>query len=47
MKTMVLLVNFGGPATLGEVPLFLRKLMGSIAPQAIQEALMDRYRAIG
>ena len=47
MKTMVLLVNFGGPATLSEVPLFLRKLMGSIAPQAIQEALMDRYRAIG
>jgi ferrochelatase len=47
MKTMVLLVNFGGPATLGEVPLFLRRLTGSVAPQAIEEALMERYRAIG
>jgi ferrochelatase len=47
MKTMVLLVNFGGPATLGEVPLFLRKLTGGTVPQAIEEALMDRYRAIG
>lgn len=47
MKTMVLLVNFGGPATLDEVPLFLRNLMGRIPPQAVQEALMERYRAIG
>ena len=47
MKTMVLLVNFGGPATLDEVPLFLRKLTGSVAPQATEEALTERYRAIG
>jgi ferrochelatase len=47
MKTMVLLVNFGGPATLDEVPLFLRNLTGSVAPKAVQEALIGRYRAIG
>ena len=47
MKTMVLLVNFGGPATLDDVPLFLRNLTGVVPPQAVQEALMERYRAIG
>ena len=47
MKTAVLLVNFGGPRTLGEVPPFLRNITGREAPQAAQEALIARYRAIG
>ena len=47
MKTMVLLVNFGAAATLDDVPLFLRKLTGVIPPRAVEEALMERYRAIG
>ncbi len=47
MKTRVLLVNFGGPTTLAEVPPFLGRLTGGAAPAAAQEALMERYRAIG
>lgn len=47
MKTMVLLVNFGGPRNLDEVPVFLRNMIGREAPQAVQNALAERYRAIG
>jgi protoporphyrin/coproporphyrin ferrochelatase len=44
---MVLLVNFAAPSTLDEVPVFLRNMTGNNAPQAVQEALVERYRVIG
>jgi ferrochelatase len=47
VKSAVFLVNFGGPRTLGEVPLFLRNITGREPPEAAQEALIARYRAIG
>jgi ferrochelatase len=47
MKTMVLLVNFGGPRTIDEVPLFLRKMLGRDAPKPVIDALVSRYTAIG
>jgi ferrochelatase len=47
MKTLVLLVNFGGPRTLEEVPEFLKEMTGREATQAALEAVMERYRAIG
>jgi ferrochelatase len=47
VKTQVFLVNFGGPRTLEDVPLFLRSLTGRDAPPAAVEALTQRYRAIG
>jgi len=47
MKTMVLLVNFGGPRTVDDVPLFLSNMLGREAPQPVVQALVSRYRAIG
>jgi protoporphyrin/coproporphyrin ferrochelatase len=47
MKTAVLLINFGGPRTLEEVPLFLKRMMGREAPTPVLEALLQRYEAIG
>ncbi len=47
MKTRVLLINFGAPRTLGEVPVFLRNMMGTDMPEAMQKAVEERYRAIG
>ncbi len=47
MKTSVLLVNFGGPRTLDEVPLFLRNLTGRDLPPPVQAAVVERYRTIG
>lgn len=47
MTTMILLVNFGGPRTLDEVPLFLRNLTGRPMPREADEAVCERYRAIG
>ncbi len=47
VKTHVLLVNFGAPRTLDEVPVFLRNMMGTDMPQAMQKAVEERYRAIG
>lgn len=47
LKTVALLVNFGGPRTLDEVPLFLRNLTGRDLPPPVQEAVVKRYRAIG
>jgi ferrochelatase len=47
VKTAVFLVNFGGPRTPEEVSLFLRNITGREPPQAAQESLIARYRAIG
>jgi ferrochelatase len=47
VKTQVFLVNFGGPRTADDVPLFLRSLTGRDAPPAAIDALKGRYRAIG
>ena len=47
MKTGVLLVNFGGPRSLEEVPEFLTNMMGRERAQAMLAPLVDRYRAIG
>jgi protoporphyrin/coproporphyrin ferrochelatase len=47
MTTTVLLVNFGGPRTLAEVPSFIRNMLGREAPKPVVDALLDRYRAIG
>ncbi len=47
MKTGVLLVNFGGPRSLEEVPDFLTNMMGRERAQAMLAPLVDRYRAIG
>ena len=46
LKTVVLLVNFGGPRSAEDVPWFLKQMTGRDAPQAIS-AISDRYRAIG
>ncbi len=46
-KSAVLLVNFGGPRSLDEVPEFMRLLTGrSLAVDARQQAI-ERYRLIG
>ena len=47
MSTTVLLVNFGGPRTLDEVSLFLRNMTGRPMPRDVEEAVSERYRAIG
>lgn len=45
--TTILLVNFGGPRTLDEVPPFLKNMMGRSMPEKAVEAVVERYRAIG
>jgi protoporphyrin/coproporphyrin ferrochelatase len=47
VKTEVLLVNFGGPRTLDEVPFFLRNLFSKEVSKPMEEAAVARYRAIG
>ena len=47
MTTTILLVNYGGPRTLDEVPLFLRNMTGRPMPPEVEEAVSARYRAIG
>lgn len=44
---MVLLVNFGAPRTLDEVPYFLRAMTGREIPEEMVQAVTERYRAIG
>ncbi|MGD0229453.1 MAG: ferrochelatase [Syntrophorhabdales bacterium] len=44
---MVLLVNFGGPRTLDDVPLFLANIVGRTVPDDVRQAVEERYRAIG
>lgn len=43
----VLLINFGGPRSEAEIPLFLRKLMKREPSPAITDNVVKRYRAIG
>ena len=47
MNTTVLLVNFGGPRTLDDVPAFLRNLRGGEVAPAVEQSTVARYRAIG
>jgi protoporphyrin/coproporphyrin ferrochelatase len=47
MRTAALLVNFGGPRTLEDVPIFAKRMMGRDLPAPLLDALLDRYRAIG
>lgn len=47
MRTAVLLVNFGGPRSLQEVPPFMKRMMGREAPAPVLNALLERYAAIG
>ncbi len=46
-KTVVLLVNFGGPRSIGEVPQFMRSLTGRQLPPAVEQQAIERYRLIG
>ena len=39
MTTTILLVNYGGPRTLDEVPLFLRNMTGRPMPREVEEAV--------
>ena len=47
MTTAILLVNYGGPRTLDEVPLFLENMTGRRMPREVEEAVCARYRTIG
>ena len=47
MTTTILLVNFGGPRTLDEIPQFLKNMAGRAMPTDAIEAVKARYRAIG
>jgi protoporphyrin/coproporphyrin ferrochelatase len=47
MKTSVVLVNFGGPRSLDEVPRFLTALMKRPVSPAIERGAIARYSAIG
>ncbi len=47
MTTTILLVNYGGPRTLDEVPRFLRNMTGRPMARDVEEAVSARYRAIG
>ncbi len=46
-KSAVLLVNFGGPRSLAEVPEFIRRLTGQKLPEPAEQRLIERYRLIG
>ena len=46
-KSAVLLVNFGGPRSLAEVPEFIRRLTGQKLPAPAEQRLIERYRLIG
>ena len=46
-KTAVLLVNFGGPRSIDEVPQFMRALTGRQLPPAAEQQAIERYRVIG
>jgi protoporphyrin/coproporphyrin ferrochelatase len=47
MKFTVLLVSYGGPQNLDEIPAFLQKMMRKEIPYQILNAVQSRYRAIG
>ena len=46
-KTAVLLVNFGGPRSIVEVPQFMSSLAGRRLSQVVVEQAIERYRLIG
>ena len=46
-KSAVLLVNFGGPRSIDEVPEFMRTLTGRQLPPAVEQQAIKRYRLIG
>jgi ferrochelatase len=46
-KVAVLLVGFGGPETLNEVPSFVESVLDRKPPDHVTVGALDRYRAIG
>ncbi len=46
-KRVVLLVSFGGPRSLADVPGFMRALLGRELPPAAEQDAVERYRLIG
>lgn len=46
-KRGVLLVGFGGPETLGEVPAFIESVLNRKPPAHVISSVIERYRAIG
>lgn len=47
MKTGVLLVTLGGPRSLDEVPIFLKRFTGADLPPHIVNIVTERYKKIG
>ncbi|MCA1736915.1 MAG: ferrochelatase [Actinobacteria bacterium] len=43
----MLLVGFGGPETLEEVPEFVKSVLGRTPPEHVVDSALGRYRAIG
>ena len=43
----VLLVGFGGPEDLGQVPAFVESVLGRVPPDHVIAGAIERYRAIG
>lgn len=46
-ETCVLLMAFGGPESMDEVPDFLRSVMGRTPPPALEAEVTERYRLLG
>src|SRR5688500_7307292 len=46
-RLSVLLVGFGGPETLEEVPAFVKSVLGRTPPEHVVDSALGRYRAIG
>jgi protoporphyrin/coproporphyrin ferrochelatase len=46
-RLSVLLVGFGGPETLEEVPGFVKSVLGRTPPEHVVDSVLGRYRAIG
>lgn len=46
-KTAVLMMAFGGPETLAEVPPFVESVMGRTPPPKLAEEVLERYRLLG
>lgn len=46
-KKAVLLVGFGGPESLDEVPAFVESVLGRVPPEHVTSGAVERYRAIG
>lgn len=46
-RSAVLLVGFGGPESLEEVPPFVASVLGRVPPEHVTSGAVERYRAIG